>query len=357
MPVLPPIFTSYPELTSFTASNTSLKEISASSLVNSKNLQSLMFRTGLITILKNRTFKECESLKNLQITSHKISMIETEAFFGLNNLTSLYFIDNKLTSIHPDVFGTLPKLNNIVLSKNQLTTLDAKTFSKNPELISVGLESNQISELPANLLQYQKPLSSFYVTNNQLKSMQTYGAIYFEGSLNQLTILNITPFTEYVMVSDNRLNKLNCANKTLSVKSLYARKNSLTNFACIRDMTNLTSLDLNINSLSKITQKAFLKLTKLKYMTIYNQTKLQTLVPKAFAPLKNLTNLQVDRLRNYKNLRQILPSLNFLYLTTATWNCNHTKNVSDTLFSQKIRMSYNYYLDRYQCNITQPLFK
>jgi hypothetical protein len=57
----------------------------------------------------------------------------------------------------------------------------------------------------------------------------------------------------------------------------------------------------------------------------------------------------------YKNLRQLFPSLLYIGLSTANLTCAQTKNISDILASQKIRLIHNYPKDKYLCNITQTI--
>lgn len=349
------MFSNYPNISSFSVSTTELREISPEAFTFCDNLQTIMLRFGNVSIVKAGTFSNCKNLRTLHISGHiNLSVIESQAFKGLVSLTHLYLNDDSFETLPSDVFAPLTRLLFLSMSDNKLTSLNGNIFMNNPFLRALSIDNNLLTEIPGNIFQSQGTLSTLLVTFNKLTSAQTFGAEYFEGSNNLLNSINITGNTSTVMTNNNLLRRINCAGSTFSTKIFYARNNSLNNIQCIRNMINLTNLDLSQNSLNRPTPKMFTKLTKLRLLMLHNQTKPWKIGPRALAPLKNLTNLQIDNFISYRAIKQHLPSLFLISFSTRTWSCNLTKTVVDTLTTQKIRMNYIDHRDRFICNITQP---
>jgi Leucine-rich repeat (LRR) protein len=317
-----------------------------------------LIRTSPMTVLINETFRNCVNLQMLQISKTDIDTIEPMAFMGLKSLTNLILSPSKLTSLPLNVFKMLESLKIIDISKNMLTSIDASLFASSPALSFVNLQENNISELPPNIFQNVLKLGSFYVNNNQLKSVSTYGATYFDANFNQLSSVELIGGESTIHASNNALTKIICPNITnLSVQRLYMQNNSLTSFLCIRDMVNLTDLDVSGNNMRKPTRKVFAKLINLKSFKIDSMKKFVSIAAKTFADLKSLRNLYVSRMPAYKYVKQFIPSLYLLGLTTTSWNCSHVQFVADTLGGLGITLVYNNVADRQICNVKQNVSK
>jgi hypothetical protein len=173
-------------------------------------------------------------------------------------------------------------------------------------------------------------------------------------SKNRLKQLQIDYGTETLHVNDNQLEILDCKSVALlSLKRVYASNNSLTNFKCIQDMTNLTDLDLSDNLFARPMQDVFKNLTKIRDFGIFNQTKFLKVAAKTFSPMRSISALRIDRLIDYRNIRQLFPNITQISLTTRTWNCSYTHQVAKVLARQKILMNYNNFRDRAICSIKQ----
>jgi Leucine-rich repeat (LRR) protein len=337
-------------------STNGLQQLSSNNFANAGKLKKFFTREGFLTRIRNATFRSCPSLENLQIFDHKIKTIEVNAFQGLNKLYVLGLENNSIEVLHPMLFAALPNLNILSLELNQIKKLSAKLFLQNPALLTVSLTNNQLSELPSELFSANLFVKYLSFDKNQLTSAQTYGSAFIDFSFNKLNKLELNSGTEIVKFENNVLEALDCSDVNLtSYKRVFAENNSLTNFNCIRDMENLTELDLTRNKFPRPTQDVFTKLTQLKTLSMFNQTKFLKIAAKTFSPLKLIENLRIDRLADYRNLRQLFPKISIISLTTRTWNCSYTQQVTKALSRQKIRMSYNNNYDRYICNIKQTM--
>lgn len=350
------LFPNYPNISFFSIAYNELQEIAPESFTNCMNLGSVMIRSGLLTKIPSGTFKACSNLMSLQITNHSISTIDLNAFEGLKNLNSLYLNNNLMSSLNPNFLVNLPKLSLIDLSSNKLTIVDSTLFKQNPLISAVYLEDNYLTSVPSDLFATQTKVSTLKMSNNKLTSFQSLGVIYLDLMNNKLTSFNFTNGGDDTLhLAHNFIKKLNCPNiEALSVRRLYIQNNSLTNFLCIRDMKNLTDMNITTNNV-RPTQKALLKLKNLRSFSIFNQQKYPKLIAKAFMNMTSLSSLYVDNFQSYQSVKKFIPSLYLLGLTTKLWTCNRTQQVANMLATQKVRIIYNNYNDRYICNITQPV--
>lgn len=357
MPILPTtIFTSYPNISFLSLSNTGLKQLSVKNFANGVKLKKLFIFGGFLTRVVNGTFRSCTSLENLQITNNRISVIELNAFQGLNSLSNLCLSNNSIVVLHPLVLATLPNLNLFVAETNKIKKLSSDMFLQNPTLIYVSFNENQLTELPPDLFRANQFLERISFTNNFLTSVRTYGSKVADFTFNRLKNLQIDSRLEKLLFEGNLLEKIECADANLTtIDRVFLNNNSLTNFDCIRDMTNLTELEVSANKFVRPTQATFAKLTQLKHLRMFNQTRFLKIAAKVYSPLNSLQTLAVDRLMDYRNLRQLFPDLYMVSLTTTTWNCSYTRQVVNALSRQKITINYNNRFDVQICNIKQTM--
>lgn len=351
----PSLFPNNPTISMLSLSNNGLTEISSESFTNCNSLTSALIRNGFLTKIPSGTFKACSNILSLQITNHSITIMDQNAFEGLKNLGSLYLSNNLMTSLNSNLFATLSRLSLLDLTFNKLTTLDANIFRQNPLLAAIYLDNNEITSLPRDLFSSQKNLGSFKITSNKLTTFQSYGFRFSDYSLNQLTSFNFSTGEETLHVSYNFIRRLFCPDiDSLSVKRFYAQNNLLTNMLCIRDMKNLTDLNLTSNNI-RPTLRALSNLENLRFFSIFNQQRFPRMFPRAFTNM-SISNIYVDSFISFVNLRRLMPNIYLVGVTTRTWPCNRTQRVVNILTQQRIRIFYNYSSDRLICNITQPRF-
>lgn len=355
MPQLPTtIFTSYPNISFLSLSSNGLMQVSVKSFANAVKLKKLYIFDQPLTRITNGTFRSCTILEDLQITGCKVAVVEANAFLGISNLNSLSLSRNRITVLHPMLLASLPNLFIFYANENMIKKLSNQLFSKNPSLVSVSISGNQLTELPADLFQANKYLDSLDITDNLLTNIRTFGAkdVYLDS--NRIKRLQLDSGLKKILMNNNFLEVIECANADLTtIDRVFLSNNSLQNLNCIRDMANLTELDVSENKLPRPTQAAFTKLQKMKILTMFNQTRFSKIAAKALSPLKSILILRLDRLVDYRNLRQLFPSLFMISLSTRSWNCSYVQRVVNALSRQKVRLNYNNVQDQQICNIKQ----
>lgn len=109
---------------------------------------------------------------------------------------------------------------------------------------------------------------------------------------------------------------------------------------CIKDMTNLYSLNLAYNKFTKLAKIAFTKFKNLNYLDL-SFNLLKKITPQVFAPANSLRYLYIGKLKSYNNVKSLLPNLIDLGLTVTTLNCSSIQELANVLNSQQIYLMYN----------------
>ena len=355
LPTLPTtIFTNNPNATFFSLQSDNLNQISFKVFANARKLMKLYISYGQLKRIVNGTFRNCENLEDLEILNHQISFIGANAFKGLSNLKVLSLADNLIGNLHPRLFEPLLNLALLMLDSNRLQRLDARTFQWNLKLIQVEMNSNDLTNLPPDLFSQNRNLTSLYLNGNKLESSSTFGVAEVFLSSNQLRSIQIASGLVKLIVENNFIETIDCTDADLStVETVMASNNSISSYDCIRDMANIDLLELQFNKLLRPAPDIFTTLTNLTILRTHGQSRYSKVAAKIFAPLKSLQSLSVDRLLEYRNLRQLFPEMYMISVVTNSWNCTYTQQVVNTLKRQSIRMNYVRPSDRTICNIVQ----
>lgn len=343
MPQLPStIFISYPNVSVLVLRNNGLKQLEAENFENADKLEALNVLNQPITKITNGTFRSCIGLESLNIWYCQVAEMGANALVGLHNLKALSLHNNLITDLHPKLFASLLQLRVFDVNANRIKTLNSQLFINNPELAYVWFSSNQIEELPQDLFQANERLVKLECSKNLLRSVRTFGFREVYSGFNRIKRLQIDSGLEMLRINGNFLELIECANADLStINHIYLPNNSLTNFNCIRDMANLTELNVSENKLHRPTQADFTNLTKVNSLEIFDQRRFLKVPAKIFSPMKSIQVLRVDRLVDYRNLRQLFPILSKVWLSTDSWNCSYVQRVAITLGQQKIQMKFN----------------
>ncbi|CAO1433324.1 unnamed protein product [Diamesa serratosioi] len=333
------IFVEHPKLTSFRANTNGLKQLQMINFKNANQLSFLTINNNDMTILKNSTFYYCPNLKELSlIGNNNLRSIEVATFKGLTKLLELSITGSKLDGLK-NIFDVLPKLTILYANNNSLTTINENIFQYNVNLQQINLNNNEFTELPANLFDNIKELKTLRLAFNKLHTVSTYRAGEVHLYENLLKSIHITEFTTQVISYSNFIEKITCVSN-LSVTSIHLSNNSLTNMNCIARMDKLTTLLLDQNKFTKLSRQSFIKLQMLIELKIADN-KITKLSPQMFSPCKKLGFLDVDNFLGYKRLKQVLPKLGVLGLTTRNWNCAFLTKVVAITKNQSIYLSSN----------------
>lgn len=109
---------------------------------------------------------------------------------------------------------------------------------------------------------------------------------------------------------------------------------------CIRDMHQLTELDLSHNKFTKLAKDAFSKLRNLTVVDLSHNF-IKKLSPQIFSKLNVLKELKVDKLVGYKTLKSLIPSLTSISITKKKMTREILQNITAIVNSQEIFVLFN----------------
>ena len=176
--------------------------------------------------------------QNIILRSSLIQIILDGVFNGMDNLMSLDLEDNLLISMPAldDVMDTLGSLN---LMKNKIKEVPNNYFDNFTSLHSLSIQENEISTLPPDSVRALDFFHAFDFHGNKIEALEC-------GTFARMSRL------EYVTMYHNWLSSFPC-------------------FGVIHEDARITSIDLNSNEISQITEDEVSHLIYLRYLDLnYN---------------------------------------------------------------------------------------
>ncbi|KAG5684580.1 hypothetical protein PVAND_013805 [Polypedilum vanderplanki] len=334
------IFVNYPNIKTFYVTDNNLNQLISDDFKNAQKLTTIFIYKNQLKVLNANAFQFCSSLTDLEISTNPITNIVQNAFAGLSNLQQLLLTDLPLSNFNSIVLSDLPALQSLEMRNCSLTIIDKNFFVANKNLSTIDLENNNIDTIENgafdNLLNIQTLLLNF----NQLTTVSTYNAKSFSAEYNLLKSFHIGSLSEGITVQNNFIFSFSC-DKTLNVLSFDASNNSISKIPCVAKMVNAFTIDLSSNNIGKVRKTIFANLNKTLTLDIHNNPNMK-IGSKILISMTNLRSLSVDFLVNgYKNLKEIHPKLETIYISTEQWTCAHLTKVANTLNDQKIYLDYN----------------
>lgn len=352
MPVVPEkIFVYNPKLVFISIFESGTTKLSKSLFANAVQLQKVHIQYNNISKLSNNTFISCKSLENLELNGNKHLYMEPAVFHGLSRLVVLSLADNLMESFPPTMLYQLVKLQMLHALKNKLKFIDENFFKKNLQLKYVDFSYNQLTTIPVNLFNGLQFMNTVYLQNNNLINVVNIDISFVDLSNNNLTTFFIGSKIENLHLENNFIESLECS-KALRVHVFEADDNLLSNFNCITDMVNLTSLNLSKNKFKYPAPQQFIKLTNLRIFIMIDQKNSVIWKASAFKGLNDLFMLRINKLFSYKSVKQILPELSLLGVRTSKWNCELLQRVTKTLDGQGVKLLNIHSAEPKVCNVT-----
>ncbi|CAO1362278.1 unnamed protein product [Diamesa hyperborea] len=351
MPVVPEkIFVYSPKLVFLSIHESGTIKITKSLFANAVQLQKVHIQYNNISKLSNNTFISCKSLENLELNGNGHLQVEPAAFYGLSRLLVLSLANNLIESFPPTMLHQLVKLQMFHAFKNKLKFIDDNFFKKNLQLKYLDLSNNQLTTIPGNLFNGLELMNSLYLQYNNLISVANIDFFFLDLSNNNLTSFFIGSKVKSLHLQNNFIESFECS-KDLNVANLEADNNSLSNFNCITDMVNLTSLSVSSNKMKKPTPNQFKKLINLRSIMMTDSKNSVVWKASAFKGLNNLYMLRINKLFSYKFVKKILPDLSLLGLKTSKWNCELLERITKTLNNQGVKLMNIYSSEPKVCNV------
>lgn len=278
----------------------SLNQVSFKSL---KRLEKLDLSNNEIEAIEPFDLLYLKQVTNLSISNNQIKTIHNHAFKEFENLKQLDLDGNLLTEIDIFTYAELVKLERLYLKENKISRIEEKSFEKLGQLKHLNLTSNNLGPcLDMSLFQDLSNLTELAIGTNQISSVVNSG-----GELNNLSWISlsdnsITSISENAFIGLTNLNCLYLNNNKLTILNGFVK--SLTN--------NLKHLDLSDNLIAEIEKDVFKDLCSLQVLKL-EMNKLTSIEHEWFSNLKDLTflNLSYNSLKslhlkemiNLKNLK------------------------------------------------------
>lgn len=356
--IFPNLFVNSPQLATLYISMGTLSALKPEDFKGANKFNILNFYNVSLASLPNSLFQYSPNLVQIVIKISKIASIGKTAFSGLKSLQSLSVSQSYLQALEPGTLDDLISLVSFEISASSLSSIPANFFQYNTKLVTVNLYSNKLVEISNGIFDNLKNLNTLSLNNNNIKTTDNLNFMYIYLYNNQLNEFYIGDQVKFIDLRNNQLKRLKCGGilKTTEANLAY---NNLTNLFCIRNMVNLTNLDVSFNSLRQLIRKPFRNMTKMWYLKVLGNPLKKVVRPMRFQDLKQLISLDASVLFNYRNLRNLFPKMTTLTLETMTWSCNRTTHVSNVLKTQKINIKFQdeySKLNNFTCRIPSSTF-
>uniref|UniRef100_A0AC35GTL9 Ig-like domain-containing protein n=1 Tax=Panagrolaimus sp. PS1159 TaxID=55785 RepID=A0AC35GTL9_9BILA len=252
-----------------------------------RNLIYLNVKNNSLKLLSHDAFSFFPNLEEIHLQFNKIYSVDWEAF-RLIKLRYLYLQNNYLPIISEHMLRFTPNLEVLDLSHNQLTFVQSSSFYTAQRLSSINLNNNRIQQF-----KYDS-----FMTLNQIQ--------WLDLSYNNMSILPGLDLKQFV-----------------GLKFLNLSGNPFTKIIS-GDIWLPMLEDLRINdcpSLRLIEVNSFSSLSKLKRISISNNTRLNYISPDAFRNISKLEeiNLTNNSLENIDAI--ILSKTEKIYLKGNSFKC------------------------------------
>lgn len=324
------IFTIFPNLAVLRISS-NLTELSAGDFAQAMKLSSIDLRENNLKIIRNNVFAPhptekpkkidgtvfpLQQLDYLWLLENEIIEIEAHSFYGLDNLKAIELQSNQLSVIRKGTFTGLPSLNVLHLYNNKIEIIEDGAFDL-PALEHLYLNQNKLKRLSDVVFDRLLLLSVLSLDKNELE--------HIGQSLYSLSnVINI-------WMEENRIRDIDLAAmaKLPQLELLTLWRSGFT-FATtkIEDdqqwNSSLQTLDIGGNNLTDATE-----LNKLR---IFPNLKYLKLNGNSFADLEVGGN---------RTLKDILPSLRWLYMNGMTMNCETTLAAEQKLNAKYVSVYHN----------------
>lgn len=249
------------------------------------NLSYIDFSDSLMHSIPHNAFRNIPNVQALNLTSNNInnSLILRDAFVGLTQLVSIDFTENDLTSIPETLCIHAPQLRYLYMCENRLTVFDFQAIEACQNLLFLDLSHNDIKSL-VGAIELPSPLLTLRVSKNFISELSDDGFLRGAGNLTTLDLsMNIIN-----RISANAFQGLSSLQK-LDISDNSLKNSTLPPFSLLQ---SLTELDISVNSFNTIQSGFFNGLNNLKVLNL-SRNDLELLQDRAFDGLGRLTTLDL----------------------------------------------------------------
>lgn len=157
---------SFPNLISYSASETTFRILKKEHLRHLRSLESLSLNNGQLIRVRREAFDDMPNLQRLDLGFNLIKIISPENFRELGKLEFLSLKSNEIEEISPRIFKGLLNLKEFIGDDNKLFTITGETFSNNRRLRNISIKGNNLKFVDASTFNGLKELKSLDLSGN-----------------------------------------------------------------------------------------------------------------------------------------------------------------------------------------------
>ena len=263
--------------------NPILSEFPAPAIAKLRTLTHLIWNYNDMREVRRHAFAQLTNLQELDLQNNRIDIFENNSYDGItDNLEILNLHYNSITdiSIQSLAIPNWPMLRQLNLGYNKLQNLPPRIFSKMTGLKNLRLSQNNIQELKKDAFTGMHSLLSLELNENNISTMERevladlpfLHTVKLESQQIGLLALN---FTRGSMIGAESIRKLVLQNTRVVETEFWNAIRELKNLTSLNvghtriknipnriftDLNNLSILDLSSNNISGVTQDSFLGL-------------------------------------------------------------------------------------------------
>lgn len=303
-----------------------------------------------LTRLDRSDIGKSDNLQRLNVSFNRIHRLSSNVASGVRNLENFDISHNRLERIMPDAFTFNVNLKYLNMSHNEIVSLDRKFFDEVRSAVILRLENNRITEITGNFEHFISAFRELHLENNFLTTIDSTfvrSPWYLDVSYNQLTALNMSGArTRELKVVANQLKSLVIGHKLEKLDASENRFYSL-KIECGSSLNNLTHLNLSYIKYSIDNEKLlidFRKFDKLKVLDLsdnnlisFDINDIAYGISRTFEVL-NLQNAHIKKLKNWEQIKVLLPRLKELNLFDNIFNCDELSEMIPQLQQLNIKL-------------------
>ena len=269
------------------------------------NLNYLYLNNNEITFLGEKLFNDNSNLIWLSLYNNSISILPNDLFEGLAHVNSVYLGQNQIISLSDGIFNNITNIMRLELGKNKLSVIPNELFKGLSKLQRLDLHGNQLVYLNSGLFHETKSMAFLYLQDNKLtmlpnglfqelinltvlslhtNKLKSLPSDIFAGSTNLQSLFlqdNYIPTVSYQILRGlQSLRHLNLSHSSISsldfdlfrdtgkLEFLDLSGNKLESIPNINHLNQLIFLNLQDNTLIKVTNKTFSNISKNAYMIV-----------------------------------------------------------------------------------------
>jgi len=197
------------------------------------------------------------SLKILKLAHNSLTKISSNVFKSMTQLKELDISYNNILEIEPNAFQELSSLIHLLASQNKMIQLDGNIFQRNSHLLVLDLSKNRFQSAPSSL-KHLKLLQTLDLSENMLDSVESAAFL----NLQQLWRIQLHG-NRIRNVTENQFRQLHA----LQILDLSSNKISHIERRSFDSNQHLQALRLDNNHLTNL-DELFNKLSNLKWLNI-----------------------------------------------------------------------------------------